>query len=170
MLMATERMRALEFEGRRRGINLDQGTWQAIDWLADQKGVKWAELAREWLMIGTRGPQKDDNLTRIIRSSAMAALLNETIFAERAEMYASAGPIQMSMGQCSDQDFEHALEQCQRIEFQNDDFGGFGVTIGNNEFGKATIYIKNQLKFGSNLIISLPISAEEWAELAEGLA
>lgn len=162
--MADEKMRTFEFAGKRRGIRLDEGTWAAIDWLAHQRGCKWPELAHEWAALGMHGPEQDDNLTRVIRSSAMAALLNETIFQERAEMYASAGPIQMSMGMCSDRDFEYALEQAKSIEFQNEDFGGFGVTIANNEFGKATIYVRNQLKLGSNLIIQLPITIEEWGE------
>ena len=85
--MPKEKMRTIEYNDKRTGIKLDPATWQAVDWLAKQKGVKWSALARDWLTIGTNGTEADTNLTRIIRSSAMSELLNETIFSECQEKY-----------------------------------------------------------------------------------
>lgn len=155
-----ERMRAFEYQGRRRGVRLDEATWSAVDWLAEQRGMKWPELAREWATLGMHGPVKDDNLTRVIRASAMQALIAQTIFAERAELHAAAGPIWKTVSTCGDRDFREALEQA-AIE-AHEDFGGFTLHVGISEFGNVTVYVENHVKDGSNAIISTPFPLDEW--------
>lgn len=162
--MSKETMRAFDFEGKRRGIRLDEGTWQAIDWLAEQRGVKWAELAREWATLGKHAIDSDKNMTRIIRSSAVQALLAETIFNERAEMFDTpSGPIWQSLGVCDDEGLDYALAQAKSIE-GHQDFGGFTLHAGVSEHGNAAFYIRSSMKDGDNLIISTPFRLEEWAE------
>jgi predicted DNA-binding ribbon-helix-helix protein len=165
--MTEEKMRAFNFEGKRRGIRLDQGTWQSIDWLATQKGVKWAELAREWATFGTHGPMKDDNLTRIIRAAAIQSLLAETIFAEWADMHATlSGPLWASLGTCNDESFDYALQQAESVEGHMD-FGGFELHAGVSEFGNVTFYVRNNLRDCSHCIISTPIPYADWARRSE---
>lgn len=154
-------MRAFEFEGKRRGIRLDAGTWQAVDWLAGQRGVSWSILAHEWATLGTNGPETDGNLTRVIRTSAMQALLSETILSERASMHETAGPIWQSLGMCDDDRFHEIMGEAQHIEGA-EDFGAFKLAAGVNEFGKVTFYIEGCIKDCSNLIISTPFGLDQW--------
>lgn len=68
-----EKMRTFEIDGKKRGVRLDAQTWEAVDWLADQTGKKWAELARRWV---SDDPQDAEiNLTAVIRSGITAELL-----------------------------------------------------------------------------------------------
>lgn len=167
--MAEEKMRTFEYEGKRRGIRLDSATWAAIDWLAAQRDVKWAALAHEWLMLGTHGPESDNNLTRVIRASAMAELLNETVFAERAEMHASAGPLWRCLGMCDDEGLRYALGEAQGVE-GHEDFGGFTLHVGASEVGKVAFYVENNLKGCPSVIVSTPFTLEQWVQATEGAA
>lgn len=164
--MTEERMRTFDFEGKRRGIRLDEGTWQSIDWLAGQRGVKWTELACEWATLGGHGPHGDTNLTRVIRAAAIQSLLSETIFAERADMHGSSGPIWASLGMCDDRGFQEAMNEAE-IEGA-EDFVGFKLAAGVNEFGNVTFYIENNVKDCPSLIISTPFSRTEWTERQGG--
>lgn len=164
--MANEKMRAFELDGKRRGIKLDPATWAAIDWLAEQQGVKWAELARRWAELGLhRLDTKGDNLTGIIRSYAIHELTQQTIFAERAEQYAdTSAPTWRSIGQCNDDSFDYAIGEARKhgaIEGEQD-FGGFELYSGVSEFGNVTYYIRNCMKFQQNIIISTPFKPDEW--------
>jgi predicted DNA-binding ribbon-helix-helix protein len=166
LIMSGEKMKSFEFEGKRRGIRLDAGTWQAIDWLAEQRGVKWSVLAREWASRGTDGPNRGENLTRVIRSAAVQALMKETVLAERADMHASAGPIWRSLGMCSDEWFDEALAQAEHIEGVQD-FEGYTLHAGVSEFGNVAFYLRSNFRDGMNLIISTPIPVAQWAEAME---
>lgn len=168
--MGNEKMRTFEFDGRRRGVRLDEGTWQAVDWLAAQRGIKWSELAREWVTLATHGQmQQGDNLTGIIRSAAMQCLLSETVFQDRADMVTSAGPIWQSLGMCEDKQFHEALTAATSID-GSDDFVGFKCSAGVNEFGWVTFYIENAIKECPSLIISTPFTRQEWEDKIEGLS
>lgn len=165
--MSEEKMRAFEFDGKRRGIRLDEGTWQAVDWLAKQRGVKWQALANEWVVLATGGKrEKGDNLTGIVRTAVMGALLEATILQERADMHQNTGPIWQALGMCDDTELHESLTQAQSIE-GTEDFVGFKLAAGINEFGFVTFYIENGIKKGSNLIISTPVKADKWAQEME---
>lgn len=164
--MGNESMRAFEFEGRRRGIRLDEGTWQAIDWLAEQRGVKWAELAREWVTLGAHGPEKDDNLTRIIRSATMQCLLQETILSERADQFGGLqSPGFALAGMADDASFDESLSQA--IIEATSDFVGFEISTGIDEFGRVAYWIRNGVRGGSNLILSTPFTPTQWLDAYE---
>lgn len=164
--MANEKMRTFEFGGKKRGVRLDQATWQAVDWLSEQRGMKWAALAHEWAMLADHskqitGKEGGDNLTGVIRTYAMHELLKETILNDRAQTLSGAGPIWQSLGMASDDNFQYALDQATRIEGE-DDFVGFKLTAGVSEFGKVTFYIENAIKGCPSLIISTPFTPEQW--------
>ena len=157
MTETVQRMLTLS-ESKRLPIRLDEHTWQAIDWLADESSQSWVEWCR-----GVVGANSEDlkNITGTIRSAAMDGLLCATIFSQRAEQLAQNGPIWSGLGMCSDQDFDHALSQAD-IEGA-EDFIGFKLAAGINEFGYVTFYIGNGVKECSNLIISTPFTMQEWS-------
>lgn len=164
--MNEKTMRTFEFNGKKRGIRLDAATWQTIDWLASQRGVKWFALAREWAVMAGHTKQvgtdtNGENLTGVIREAAMQELMNATILSERAEMIESAGPIWQSLGMCNDEILTDAMKSADSIEGL-EDFVGFKLTAGVSEFGKVTYYIENNIKDCPNVIISTPFTPEQW--------
>jgi len=68
-----EKIRAFELDGKRRQVRLDTRTWEAIDHLATQAGIKWAALARQWAQNAPK--DAEDNLTAVIRAGAMSGML-----------------------------------------------------------------------------------------------
>jgi len=166
--MYEEKMRKFEFGGKRRGINLDARTWNAVDWLAKQRGVKWGELAREWAEAGTSGPDKDENLTRVIRTAVINELLRETVFAERAEAMCGhqATGFRLAGMFYRQDDFEYAVKQATEIE-GTQDLTTIEIATGADEFGRITFYIKNQLEGAPSMIISTPFTKAEWESRTE---
>lgn len=156
-------MRTFEFAGTRRGVRLDAGTWTAVDWLAQQRGVKWSELAREWATLGTHGDGSDGNLTRIIRSAAMAELLNETILAERADGFGGLQATGFRLaGMFGDDDF--AETKSAGVIEDTADLVSVKVHAGINEHGCIAFYVENQLAECPHLVISTPFTATEWLD------
>lgn len=83
-----EKMRTFEMGDKKRGVRLDGPTWAAIDLLAAQAGVKWAELARQW--AASDPEDAESNLTAVIRAGATADLLARQLRPERATATAEA--------------------------------------------------------------------------------
>ena len=163
-----EKMRTFDYEGRKVGVRLDIGTWAVIDWLAEQRGVKWGNLAREWVAMGTHGIDAETNVTKIIRSSAMWELSNETIFNDRADMHAAAGPVWRALGMIySDDHMSQALDGAERLDGRDVDFGGFQLSAGLSEFGNVTFYIRNAVRDQPHIVISTPFSSAEWSDAME---
>lgn len=151
--------------GKRMPIRLDEATWRAVDWLAAQSHQSWSD----WCARIVESTPEGENITATVRSAAMQGLLSATIFNERAEMYASAGPIWQSLGMCGDPIFHEVLEEARkedRIEGE-EDFVGFKLAAGVSEFGRVAFYIENGIKEGCNLFISTPFTLEEWAAKME---
>lgn len=155
--MPEEKMRTFELGGKRKGVRLDDGTWRALDWLADNRGQKWPELVREWAALAD-----DDNLTRVVRSAVMDALLAETIFNERAGLFETQ-PVEMQLaGMFDHEGFEETKVLAQSIDFTFDDCG-YQISSGLNEFGNVTFYLKSAMTDGVDLIISTPFTRDEWS-------
>ena len=162
--MGGEKMRTFEFDGKKRGIRLDDGTWQAIDWLADQRGVKWSVLAQEWATLAIQGEfEKGDNLTGVIRSAVMNALLQETILAERAEAYNLPEATGFALaGVCyRSEDFDHAVKQATLIDGCAD-LTSVEVHTGIDEFGRVSFYVRNLLEGQPSMTIATPFTPDEW--------
>lgn len=145
-------------DGKRLPIRLDEHTWRAIDWLSDEANQSWLEWCRN---IVSAHSDDAKNITATIRSAAMDGLLRATIFNDRAEQLDRTGPIWSCLGMCGDQDFDHALAQAD-IEGA-EDFVGFKLAAGINEFGYVTFYFGNGVKECSNLVISTPFTMQEWS-------
>jgi predicted DNA-binding ribbon-helix-helix protein len=152
--VAEEKMRAFEFDGKRRGIRLDDATWQAVDWLAAQQGVKWAELAREW---AGNASGSDDNLTRVIRAAAMNAMVTAAIFGEErgsdlAAMEANALTRRSSL--FSDQQLDDFLANAM-VQGESDQ-GGYTVIFGRNESSDDFLVIRNNMRDGLHFATLAP--------------
>lgn len=142
--MAEEKMRAFEFEGKRRGVRLDDGTWQAIDWLADQSGVKWAELARNWV---TNATNDDGNLTRVIRSAVMNELLAATILGEDRGRQLAAIELNSLMRNSGSLNDKQLGEVMKSATVQGEiEQGGFNVIFGHDGVGQDCVWIENNLR------------------------
>lgn len=150
-MSSSEKMRSFDLEGRRRGIRLDEATWQAIDWLAAQRGVKWAELARAW---AGQSAASDENLTRAIRSAATHELLSATIFNDQRafDVIAQESHGVMRNAAALSDDERNDLMDGATVQGAHD-FGGFTVVFGHDEFGQDFVLIENNMRNQPHLVI-----------------
>ncbi|NIA54856.1 ribbon-helix-helix domain-containing protein [Massilia sp. TW-1] len=143
--------------GKRASIKLDQPTWQAVEFLARERGQTWQEWCKQ-VLVGVSG---DDNMTASVREAAMAGLLGATIMPDlqdRAEQLAlqenhalmrNAAPIDDKLLNST---LKHAKVQ------GGSDFGGFEVLFGFDEHGTDCIWIKNRIAGGLHFAIQAPLN------------
>jgi predicted DNA-binding ribbon-helix-helix protein len=143
--------------GRRAAIKLDQPTWQAVEWLARERGQTWQEWCKH-ILVEVSG---EDNMTAAIREAAMAALLGATIFPDlqdRAEQLAlqESNVLMRSAAPIDDKLLNLTLK---RGKVQGgSDFGGFEVLFGFNANGTDCIWIKNRMRGGLHFAIEASLS------------
>lgn len=147
-------MRTLELaNGHRTGIRLDPATWQAVDWIALQQKRKWSDWAREHL---ERNPDAD-NMTAVIRSAVMDAMLIETAVAEHAgtlDSIAEGNPLLKYSAMMNNEEFAEHMRSC-HID-GSEEMGGFTLHAGKDECGRYCLWFENQLKGWPNLVIPMP--------------
>jgi hypothetical protein len=161
----TQRMVPLsDGSGDRAGIKLDTASWTAIEWLAAQEGITW----QQWCLAVIKKAPEGVNLTATVRSAAMDAILNATVFADRAEAFASPQALGFSMaGVCwRPEDFQYALDQATVIEGRQD-LGSVEIISGIDEFGRVCFYVRNKLEDCPSMTISVPLKPEQWLEQME---
>jgi predicted DNA-binding ribbon-helix-helix protein len=146
--------------GKRIGIKLDQPTWQAIDWLSGQQGKTW----QQWCANVIETIPNGENLTACVRATAMDSLLQETVFAERADALAGLQPLGFQLASVfyRDRDFNDGIEQA-TIEGRTDLFS-VEVMTGMDEFGRVAFYIRNKLQEAPHMIISTPFKPAQWLD------
>lgn len=158
--MTELRMRSLELKsGRRTGIRLDPATWQAVDWIAAQQGRKWSEWAREEI---EKYPHAD-NMTAVIRSAAMDAMLVEATLAEHSvtlDSVADEHPLLRYSAMMNDKELAEHMHRRECQIYGSEELGGFTVHAGKDEFGRYCLWIENQLKGGLSLVIPMPDKEE----------
>lgn len=154
--MTELRMRTLELaNGRRTGIRLDPATWQAVDWIAEQQNRKWSEWAREEI---EKYPNAD-NMTAVIRSAAMDAMFIATTIAEHSmtlDSIADEHPLLRYSAMMNDKELAEHMHRPECQIFGSEEFGGFTVHAGKDEFGRYCLWIENQLKGGLSVVIPMP--------------
>lgn len=152
--MTELRMRTLELSsGHRTGIRLDPATWQAVDWIAAQQERKWSEWAREEI---AKYPNAD-NMTAVIRSAAMNALLVETASAERAVTLgniADEHPLLRYSSMMNDEELTEHMRSC-HID-GSEEMGGFTLHAGKDECERPCLWIENQLKGWPSVVLPMP--------------
>lgn len=149
---ATQRMVPLE-GGKRTGIKLDQATWQAIDWLAQQEGKAW----QQWCASVIASTPESENITAAVRASAMNGLLAKTIFGEdRAEEIAAMErhSLMRYSGILNDEQFEKEMRGATAQGWS--DFGGFAIGFGHDGHGQDCVWVKNGLRNGSHFAFVVP--------------
>jgi predicted DNA-binding ribbon-helix-helix protein len=139
-------------DGKRSGIKLDAPTWQALDWLAEQKGQTW----REWCLAIVRATPEEENITAAIRAAAMDGILMETILANRASLdsVAENHPLLKYSAMMSDDELAEHMRSC-HID-GSEEMGGFTLHAGKDECGRPCLWIENQLKEWPSLVIPMP--------------
>jgi predicted DNA-binding ribbon-helix-helix protein len=155
--MSDEKQRHFVTDGKRYGVTLDDTTWTAIDWLAEQRDEKWTHTVRDWLAAeAEKGDDADSNMTRVVRSSAMRDLMTLTIFnkdsEERAQDLAlmNAHPIMKNHGILDDQRFDDMLSESL---IQGDaDFGSFSVLFGYDVNDQPAVWVKNAMRDGLHVV------------------
>lgn len=142
--MGNEKMRTFEFNGKKRGIRLDAATWQSLDWLAEQRGCKWSTLVQEW---ASNAGDDADNLTRVIRSSVLEALMMATICNEQRGIDLDVmehHAVMRGSGQLDDCGRDELLAGA-RIQGEQD-FGGFKLKFGQDAHGQDFVLIDNAMR------------------------
>ena len=156
--MADSKMRTLELVGTKRtGIRLDSATWLAVDWLAERQGKKWAEWARE---IAENNPGAD-NMTAVIREAAMNGILTETILAKRETLQGSLADEHPMLLASAIMDDDELIEHMGNSEIQgSEDFVGFTLHAGIDEFQRPCIWIENNVKGCPSVALPMPGSGK----------
>lgn len=151
--MTDQKMRSLDTgRGNRTGIRLDVTTWEAVDWIAEQKGKKWSEWVRDLLQ-----EQPDAiNATALIRNAVADALLFEATAKERGPDLSAMqnNPLTRDSAALSDEQLDDILKGA-TVQGQSD-FGGFVVMFGHDEHGQNCIWVKNGLRVGLHFAFIIP--------------
>ncbi|MBU1264039.1 MAG: ribbon-helix-helix domain-containing protein [Gammaproteobacteria bacterium] len=152
MFEVLQRMLPLK-NGRRTAIKIDTATWQAIDWLAEQSGQTW----QQWCASVIDAMPEGENMTASLRSAAMDCILTETVMGSRAtiDSIADKHPLLCDSAMMSDAELSEHMRKC-HID-GSEDMGGFILHAGQDEFGRACLWIENQLKGWPSVVI--PMSA-----------
>jgi hypothetical protein len=142
---------------KRASIKLDQPTWQAVEWLARERGQTWQEWCKQTL-VEVSG---EENMTAAVREAAMVGLLGATIFPDfqdRAEQLAlqESNVLMRNSAPVDDTLLKSTLK---RAKVQGgSDFGGFEVLFGFDEHGTDCIWIKNRMRNGLHFAIQAPLN------------
>lgn len=143
--------------GKRASIKLDQPTWQAVEWLARERGQTWQDWCKQ-VLVNVDG---DDNMTASVREAAMAGLLGATIFPDlqaRAEQMAiQENHVLMRNAAPIDNNLLKATLKRAKVQ-GGSDFGGFEVLFGFDEHGTDCIWIKNRMRDGLHFAIEAPLN------------
>lgn len=160
--MTEGKTRTLELDGRRASVRLDPMTWQAIDLIAEEKGVKWAEWALDLI---ANNPDAD-NRHAVIRAAVMRELMEHHLFSERAdEQYNPAsGMLASQFVGTLDDDQLRDEQTAGTVNNGCIDLIGFSVQAGADMHGRACIWITNGLRDQRHFVIALPLTPTELAE------
>jgi predicted DNA-binding ribbon-helix-helix protein len=148
---AMQRMVPLE-GGKRAGIKLDGPTWQAIEWLAARDNKTW----QQWCAAVITTTPSSQNTTAAIREAAMDDLLSSAIFEGRgAQLEVMAEhPLMKDSAVLSDQQLAKILSGA-TVQGWND-FGGFSIGFGHDEYGQSCIWVKNGLRDHQHFAFLVP--------------
>lgn len=144
--------------GKRSSIKLDQPTWQAVDWLAGQRGQTWQEWCNGVLAEVT----DDDNQTATLREAAMAGVLGATIMPDLAALQDRAEQLALQENHALMRNAAPVDDKLLKSTLKHGkvlgstDFGGFEILFGFDEHGTDHIWIKNGLRNGQHFAIQAP--------------
>jgi predicted DNA-binding ribbon-helix-helix protein len=141
--------------GKRTGLKVDAATWQAIDYLAGQRGITW----QDWCRAAIERSGTDENITGTVRAAVTNDLMMASVLDGRGEsletivghtlMHDSAT---LNDGQWGD------IMKTATVQ-GSEDFGGYAVFFGHDESGQECIWIRNGLRNGLHFAIIYPNKA-----------
>ena len=143
-------------QGKRQPIRLEAPTWQAIDWLAGQTGLTW----QQWCAAVIERTDPNENTTAAIRETAMAELLAATINAPRASLdsIADQHPLLRCSNTFDDSELAEHLRTCE--VWGDEDFGGFKLYVGRDEYSRPCVWIENSMKGWPSVVLPMPTGDE----------
>ncbi|MFC5549520.1 ribbon-helix-helix domain-containing protein [Massilia aerilata] len=153
----TQRM-LTSITGKRSSIKLDQPTWQAVDWLARERGLTWQDWCKQVLAEVTG----IDNQTATLREAAMAGVLGATIMPDLAALQDRAEQLALQKNHALMRNAAPIDDALLKSTLKHGkvlggaDLGGFEVLFGFDEFGTDCIWIKNGLRNGKHFAIQAP--------------
>jgi predicted DNA-binding ribbon-helix-helix protein len=138
--------------GKRAGVRLDQATWQAIDWLADQSGKTW----QQWCAKVIAATPDSKNATASVRVAAMDGLLCSTVFAGRGESLDAmeANLLTRRSSMLNDEQLSAFLETA-TVHGQSD-FVAFTTMFGQDENGEDFLIVRNSMRDGLHFATLAP--------------
>ncbi|TIC85219.1 hypothetical protein [Crenobacter intestini] len=126
----------------------------ALDYVAKASGMttgEWVDYTLSDLETGSKSAH--------IRQRVVESLYASIVFSQRAEELTPALGLELA-SQCNDEDFKRTLAMAET--HASIDFGGFRLTTGTDENGNVAFFFRNLLADCSHLIISAPMTPEEW--------
>lgn len=144
-------------DGKRTTLRFDVATWRAIETLADGDGIRWTEWARR-LIAANPGAE---NMHAVIRSAAVEGLLAESILSQRAEQLSAVGTVLLEgCAILDDGQLAQEMEQGS-VEGAPVDMIGFQLLAGVDRHNQPTIWVRNGLRDGLHVAITMPFTREE---------
>lgn len=146
---------------KRKHVKFDAQTWAALDMLADLRGVKWMDLAREWI-AGAAGDADDTTLTNTIRRGLMDALVHEVVVGpDRGSDLATmeAHPLTRDSTTLDDAGLDKFLQGA-TVQGESD-MGGFSIVFGHDKYGQDFLAVKNNLRCGLHFVTLAPAGKSE---------
>lgn len=128
---------------KRTGIKLDDATWRAIDWIAEQDGKSW----QEWCSEAIFNAGANENMVASVRSAVIEAMLIETVGGERRASALAAmerHPLMKDSAMLGDKDFQMVMDGA--TVYGSSDFISFKVHFGRDQYGQDSVWIENALK------------------------
>ena len=149
----TQRMLTLP-DGKRIGLTLEGITWAAIDRLAAEGQTDW----RQWCINVLKTTPDSANQTRAVRAAVTEGLMFHSFLQDRADLMRRPQPAVLALsGTFDDRDFDADLRTAQSIDGE-EDYGGFSLLTGVDQFGRVCFWIRNNLRNSPNCIIPLPFT------------
>lgn len=132
-------------------IKLSNTTWEAIELVASNQGVKWTD----WIRGVLAKAKEDENKTEAIRIALIDTLLSVRVFSERASGvdYWEEHPVMQGASPMDDTDFDDYINTAQQIDGEND-FLGFKLYFGTDRDGRPFVGIKNGHRDGEHVAIA----------------
>lgn len=144
--------RVLRFKDRNsRSIKLSTTTWEAIEFAAAEKNIKWTDWVREVLACA----KEHENKTEVIRTALIDSLLSVRVFSDRAcgIDHWENHPIMQGASPMNDTDFDDYINTAQQIDGEND-LLGFKLYFGTDRDGRPFVGIRNGHRDGEHVAIA----------------
>ncbi len=132
-------------------IKLSTTTWEAIEFVASNQGMKWTD----WVRGVLAATEEQENKTEAIRSALIDTLLSVRVFSERASGvdHWEEHPVMQGASPMDDTDFDDYINTAQHIDGEND-FLGFKLYFGTDRDGRPFVAIRNGHRDGEHVAIA----------------